>query len=157
MFAFTKDSFDMVAQQYGLINVSSNYLLLNCNIWFEFDAPYAIAHGFIPLKLAMEMYEACKNTNPKQSIISYSPGDRLTNPEQFARHPSIKENEIDFKAAQTSKKIGDLYKEVRQKALMEDYDSCYIDLTYIYHPEAFAWFIETVMDFYVKKAEEKTL
>ncbi|MDE5540087.1 MAG: hypothetical protein K2J20_06335 [Bacilli bacterium] len=149
MLKFTREEFDTIAKKYKLRRFNgSNYLLLDCNLMFVFDDKYgyACAHGVMPMELATEMYEACmdKEEKPFSNSISHA----LENPSKIALHPNIDVDNVLLMAEQTGKDIAVIFGELRNQALKEDYDNCYIDFSYIYSAEAFAWYIETVKAYY---------
>lgn len=157
MFKFNINNFKMIAQKYGLVEIDySKYLLLDCNIFFEFSGShgYVLAHGVIPMELAINMYEMImdgQETDVDEFPFSNCPSHTLRNPLLVAKHPSMDIDKIRLLARQSDKDIETIWNETRQQALINDYDNCYNDFSYIYTPNAFAWYIETVQNYYNKR------
>lgn len=157
MTKFTKDNFKKIAQKYGLLDVDySTYLLLDCNLFFKFNDTngYVLAHDMIPMELAINMYETImdrKEIDVEEFPYSNCPSHALRNPMLVAKHSSMDIDIIRILAKQTGKGIETIWEEARQQALANDYDNCYNDFSYIYTPNAFALYIETVQNYYNKK------
>lgn len=155
MSKFTKQDFRNIAENKGLISFKgSNYLLLDCNIIFEYNeyTNYVVARGFIPMELAMEMYEEFKEVDAP--AFSNCVNHFLMNPMKIAEHKDLDVNQLLFFAKKMGQDFETVYEEARKQMLEEDYENCYLQLSYIYTPEAFNWFIDKTQNYYHRKKEK---
>ncbi len=151
-----RDSFEKIAEQYDLRKFgNAKYILLACNLMFEFNEQqgYAYARGVIPIDLAVEMYESQKENEEK--TFSNNSEVKLVNPLEFAHYPGMDINKLLEISKQIGKEMQELWKEERKQALLTNYDNCYIDFSYIYTPKSFAWYLETVEEYYKRKRENQ--
>ena len=149
MLKFTKESFENVAKAHELRRVNiSKYLALDCNIMFEYDEEQncVCACGVIPIELATKMYDIFKDKDVKP--FSNSRDHSLKNPVEIVQHQNIDLEKIMFLSTRTGKTFSEVYTNIREEALKEDYDNCYIDCSYIYSPECFDWFVGFVQNYY---------